>query len=147
MSQSLFCLTANYLHIWRIQDGRVICTSVPTYGDGAEAGNEAGYIVGMSTCYPKPGSVKIANGENLILESKYSNAQKHTGVMGLFYILVADRTLKHTTSLASLVHVSSYSTFKLCGLSLSQSLSLTHTHKFNQYKLLWLGYLWANGVW
>ncbi|KAJ9163975.1 hypothetical protein P3X46_023594 [Hevea brasiliensis] len=86
------------------EDGRVICTSVPTYGEGMEAGNEAGYIVGMSTCYPKPGSIEIADGERLILESKYSNAQKHTGVMGLFYILVADRTPKHTTFLDSLVH-------------------------------------------
>ncbi|KAF2321366.1 hypothetical protein GH714_040449 [Hevea brasiliensis] len=86
------------------QDGRVICTSVPTYGEGMEAGNEAGYIVGMSTCYPKPGSIEIADRERLILESKYSNAQKHTGVMGLFYILVADRTPKHTTFLDSLVH-------------------------------------------
>ena len=55
-----------------------------------EAGNEAGYIVGMSTCYPQPGSVKISDGETLILESNYSSTQKHTGVMGLFYIWVAE---------------------------------------------------------
>ncbi|KAJ9163974.1 hypothetical protein P3X46_023593 [Hevea brasiliensis] len=76
------------------QDGRVICSSIPTYGEGKEAGNEAGYIVGMSTCYPEPGSVEIADGENLILESKYSRTQMHTGVMGLFYILVADQIPK-----------------------------------------------------
>lgn len=63
---------------------------MPTYGNGKEAGNEAGYIVGMSTCYPKPGSVKISDGETLILESNYSSSQQHTGVMGLFYILVAE---------------------------------------------------------
>ncbi|OWM65601.1 hypothetical protein CDL15_Pgr017098 [Punica granatum] len=72
------------------QDGRLICSSVPTYGKGKEAGNETGYIVGMSTCYPQPGSVKIADGETLVLESNYSSSQGHTGVMGLFYILVAD---------------------------------------------------------
>uniref|UniRef100_A0A5B7A7W4 Stress up-regulated Nod 19 n=1 Tax=Davidia involucrata TaxID=16924 RepID=A0A5B7A7W4_DAVIN len=72
------------------EDGRVICSSIPTYGDGKEAGNEAGYIVGMSTCYPQPGSVMISDGETLVLESNYSSAQRHTGVMGLFYILVAD---------------------------------------------------------
>ncbi|ONK72131.1 uncharacterized protein A4U43_C04F16080 [Asparagus officinalis] len=71
------------------QDGRDLCTSVPTYGNGEEAGNEDGYIVGMSTCYPKPGSVKVADGETLTLVSNYSSAQMHTGVMGLFYILVA----------------------------------------------------------
>ncbi|KAK3042461.1 hypothetical protein RJ639_000185 [Escallonia herrerae] len=72
------------------EDGRVICSSIPTYGEGNKAGNEAGYIVGMSTCYPRPGSVKIYDGETLVLESNYSSAQRHTGVMGLFYILVAE---------------------------------------------------------
>ena len=75
---------------WIIQDGRVICSSLPIYGEGKEPGNEAGYIVGMSTCYPQPGSVKISNGETLTVKSYYSSEQGHTGVMGLFYILVAD---------------------------------------------------------
>ncbi|KAF3790464.1 hypothetical protein EJ110_NYTH16481 [Nymphaea thermarum] len=72
------------------QDGRVICSSLPIYGHGNEAGNEAGYIVGMTTCYPQPGSVKVLDGETLTLESNYSRSEIHTGVMGLFYILVAD---------------------------------------------------------
>ncbi|CAJ2677949.1 unnamed protein product [Trifolium pratense] len=73
------------------QDGRVICSSIPTYGNGNEAGNEVGYIVGMSTCYPQPGSVKIIDGETLTLESIYNNTKEHTGVMGLFYLLVAEQ--------------------------------------------------------
>ncbi|XP_044493077.1 uncharacterized protein LOC123216648 isoform X1 [Mangifera indica] len=84
------------------QDGKAICASIPAYGNGTEAGNEAAYIVGMSTCYPQPGSVKIADGETLILESNYSSTQHHTGVMGLFYILVAEQVAKpipHTSSL------------------------------------------------
>uniref|UniRef100_A0A7N0TWY5 Stress up-regulated Nod 19 n=1 Tax=Kalanchoe fedtschenkoi TaxID=63787 RepID=A0A7N0TWY5_KALFE len=72
------------------EDGRLICASVPTYGTGTEPGNEAGYIVGMSTCYPEPGSVALSDGEMLTLESNYSRTQFHTGVMGLFYILIAD---------------------------------------------------------
>ncbi|OVA17345.1 Stress up-regulated Nod 19 [Macleaya cordata] len=76
------------------EDGRVICSSIPVYGEGEEVGNEAGYIVGMSTCYPQPGSIKISDGETLVLESNYSSTQKHTGVMGLFYILVADQPPK-----------------------------------------------------
>lgn len=71
------------------EGGRVICTSIPTYGTGDEPGNEAGYIVGMSTCYPSPGSVKISAGETLTLVSNYSSTQGHTGVMGLFYLLIA----------------------------------------------------------
>ncbi|GAB2289337.1 hypothetical protein Dimus_023642 [Dionaea muscipula] len=73
------------------EDGRVICSSIPTYGTGKEAGNETGYIVGMSTCYPEPGSMQIMSGETLLLESNYTSAEKHTGVMGLFYILLADQ--------------------------------------------------------
>ncbi|KAK7260431.1 hypothetical protein RIF29_26465 [Crotalaria pallida] len=73
------------------QDGRVICSSIPSYGNGTEAGNEADYIVGMSTCYPQPGSVKIIDGETLTLESNYSSNRGHTGVMGLFYLLVAEQ--------------------------------------------------------
>lgn len=80
--------------IYFIQDGRVICSSKPIYGKGNSAGDEAGYIVGMSTCYPKPGSVKIAKGEILTLESNYSSEKSHTGVMGLFYILVAESSLE-----------------------------------------------------
>ncbi|XP_076898200.1 uncharacterized protein LOC143551700 [Bidens hawaiensis] len=72
------------------EGGRIICSSKPIYGKGKDIGDEAGYIVGMSTCYPKPGSVKIAKGEFVTLESNYSNKQMHTGVLGLFYILVAE---------------------------------------------------------
>jgi hypothetical protein len=45
----------------------------------------------MSTCYPKPGSVKIIDGETLTLESIYNNTKEHTGVMALFYLLVAEQ--------------------------------------------------------
>ncbi|KAK7260435.1 hypothetical protein RIF29_26470 [Crotalaria pallida] len=72
------------------QDGRVICSSIPSYGNGTEAGNEEDYIVGMSTCYPQPGSVKIIDGEIVTLESNYSSSRAHTGVMGIFYLFVAE---------------------------------------------------------
>ncbi|KAK8952261.1 hypothetical protein KSP39_PZI003877 [Platanthera zijinensis] len=72
------------------EDGRLLCSSSPRYGNGEESGNEAGYIVGMSSCYPKPGSVSINDGELVTVVSNYSSAQMHTGVMGLFYILVAE---------------------------------------------------------
>ncbi|PIN04734.1 hypothetical protein CDL12_22731 [Handroanthus impetiginosus] len=76
------------------EGGRVICSSNPIYGTGNEPGNEAGYIVGMSTCYPSPGSVKISAGEMLTLVSNYSSTRRHTGVMGLFYLLVSDSSPK-----------------------------------------------------
>ena len=48
----------------------------------------------MSTCYPEPGSIKIANGEILTFGVDYSNKKSHTGVLGLFYILVAEPSMK-----------------------------------------------------
>ncbi|KAJ6672141.1 STRESS UP-REGULATED NOD 19 PROTEIN [Salix viminalis] len=87
------------------EDGRVICNSEPIYGKGKDAGDEEGYIVGMSTCYPEPGSIQITAGENLVLESNYSSTQKHTGVMGVFYILVADRTPNPMNFLHSPIHI------------------------------------------
>ncbi|KAH7302279.1 hypothetical protein KP509_23G063800 [Ceratopteris richardii] len=70
------------------QDGREICTSVPMYGNGTQPGNEAGYIVGMGTCYPEPGSLHVLNGESIRMLSNYSRSEFHTGVMGLGYIAV-----------------------------------------------------------
>ncbi|KAG5042560.1 hypothetical protein JHK87_006475 [Glycine soja] len=72
------------------QDGRVLCTSTPKYGTGKEAGNERGYLVGMSGCYPKPGSVEIKDGEILTLETTYQNKFR-TGAMGFFYIHLAEQ--------------------------------------------------------
>ncbi|XP_020233565.1 uncharacterized protein LOC109813729 [Cajanus cajan] len=72
------------------QDGRVLCTSTPKYGRGKEAGNEKGYLVGMSVCYPKVGSIKIEDGEILTLESRYENKFR-TGAMGHFYIYLAEQ--------------------------------------------------------
>ncbi|KAL3617660.1 hypothetical protein CASFOL_037981 [Castilleja foliolosa] len=80
------------------EGGRVICSSNPIYGKGDEPGDEAGYVVGMSTCYPLPGSVKISDGEMLTLVSNYSNEKNHTGVMGFSYILVADSLENHKKS-------------------------------------------------
>ncbi|KOM58473.1 hypothetical protein LR48_Vigan11g150700 [Vigna angularis] len=71
------------------QDGRTLCTSTPKYGTGIEAGNEEGYLIGMSVCYPQPGSIQIKNGEILTVESRYKN-EFRTGAMGHFYMYIAE---------------------------------------------------------
>ncbi|WVZ17047.1 hypothetical protein V8G54_010029 [Vigna mungo] len=71
-------------------DGRVLCTPNPTYGIGKEAGNENGYLVGMSVCYPKPGSIKIKDGEILTIESIYENKFR-TEATRHFYIYLAEQ--------------------------------------------------------
>ncbi|KAG6410643.1 hypothetical protein SASPL_128708 [Salvia splendens] len=84
------------------QGGRPICSSKPIYGEGNEAGNEVGFIVGMSTCYPTPDApVKISVGETLTLVSNYSSLESHTGVMALFYLLLAHTDPKPLPTLAS----------------------------------------------
>ena len=85
------------------ENGQRICASIPTQGEGVEIGNEAGYVVGMSTSYPEPGTVKISKGETIIVESNYSSVRLLTGLMGLFYILVADEPPKPMYSSYALV--------------------------------------------
>ncbi|XP_061363340.1 uncharacterized protein LOC133306947 [Gastrolobium bilobum] len=77
------------------EDGRTLCTSTAKYGTGNEAGNEKGYAVGMSVCYPKPGSIKIKDGEILTVEARYENGFL-TGAMGHMYIYLAEQ-LPHDT--------------------------------------------------
>ncbi|XP_045797100.1 uncharacterized protein LOC123891305 [Trifolium pratense] len=72
------------------QDGRTLCTSTPRYGTGKEVGNEEGYLVEMSICYPTPGSIKINDGETVTVESRYKN-EFITGAMGHIYIYLADQ--------------------------------------------------------
>ncbi|CAJ1949222.1 unnamed protein product [Sphenostylis stenocarpa] len=71
------------------QNGETLCTSTPKYGTGDEPGNEKHYVVGMSVCYPQPGSIKVHDGEILTVESRYKN-EFRTGVMGHFYIYLAE---------------------------------------------------------
>ncbi|TYK28454.1 Stress up-regulated Nod 19 [Cucumis melo var. makuwa] len=79
------------------EDGRVLCSSSPIYGEG----NEEGYMIGMTACYPKPGSIKINKGEMVTFVSNYSSTLTHIGVLGLFHIFVADEIFKSSSSTLS----------------------------------------------
>uniref|UniRef100_A0A9I9DFQ8 Stress up-regulated Nod 19 protein n=1 Tax=Cucumis melo TaxID=3656 RepID=A0A9I9DFQ8_CUCME len=78
------------------EDGRVLCSSSPIHGKG----NEEGYVVGMTTCYPQPGSMKINKGEMVTFVSNYSSTPTHRGVMGIFHIFVADKIFKSSSALS-----------------------------------------------
>ncbi|GFP79929.1 uncharacterized protein at2g24330 [Phtheirospermum japonicum] len=58
------------------EGGREVCSSSPIYGTGDESENKASYIVGMSTCYPSPGSLKIYVGEMLTLPPAATEARR-----------------------------------------------------------------------
>ncbi|KAA0058099.1 uncharacterized protein E6C27_scaffold274G004070 [Cucumis melo var. makuwa] len=78
------------------EDGRVLCSSSPIHGKG----NEEGYVTGMTTCYPQPGSMKIKKGEMVTFVSNYSSTMTHRGVMGIFHIFVADKIFKSSSPLS-----------------------------------------------
>jgi hypothetical protein len=77
-----------------LQNGLVLCQSDPIYGKGTEPGDEAGYVVGMTTCHPEPGSIYVDEWELLQFDAFYSGEQPHTGVMSVFFLLVADPIIK-----------------------------------------------------
>jgi len=69
--------------------GEVICKSMPAYGTGDEIGNEKGYINAMSTCQFDPPR-RMRTTDPILVTSSYDAREAHTGVMGLFYIAIAD---------------------------------------------------------
>ncbi|XLS73944.1 hypothetical protein HN51_030809, partial [Arachis hypogaea] len=75
------------------EDGRILCEIKAISGTGKEAGNEEGYAVGASGCYPKPSSMKIKDGEILTIEFVHENKYT-TGLMGHFYVYLAEELLK-----------------------------------------------------
>jgi hypothetical protein len=79
------------------KDGIVLCKSDPIYGKGTQAGDEAGYVVGMTDCTPEPGSIYIDDWELLHFDAYYSSEHAHTGVMSLFGLTVADPIIREVT--------------------------------------------------
>jgi hypothetical protein len=94
------------------EDGRLLCHSPPIYGNGTEAGNEDGYVVGVVSCYPAPGSPasRIIQGERLHYQVKYSKVNgPHTGVMGLLRVqIVRDLPQNPNLLLLSLNHLTAF---------------------------------------
>lgn len=78
------------IHLYDDKTGEMLCESRPVYGtmDG-EIGNEKGYIVSMSTCSFDP-PLRRRLSDIIRIVSLYNSAEEHTGVMGLFYIALAD---------------------------------------------------------
>uniref|UniRef100_A0A061QX95 19-like isoform 1 n=1 Tax=Tetraselmis sp. GSL018 TaxID=582737 RepID=A0A061QX95_9CHLO len=70
--------------------GESICDSKPIYGEEEGViGNEKGYVVAMTTCRFEPPLRKRLT-DVLRVVSHYNSSVAHTGVMGLFYIAIAD---------------------------------------------------------
>lgn len=73
-----------------LENGTDICVSHPIYGQGNAAGDEKGYVVGMTACYPDPKEFYIRPREKLSLRAVYDSTERHTGVMGILLLLIAE---------------------------------------------------------
>jgi hypothetical protein len=71
------------------KSGDLLCSSVPSYGNGAEVGNENGYVVSISTCTLDPPR-RMRASDIVRLVALYNNTEAHTGVMSLMYLALAD---------------------------------------------------------
>ena len=69
--------------------GELICRSEAVYGNGTEAGNESGYLVGMTPCVFDDPPVFKKN-DKVRVVSRYNATEPHFGVMALFLNTFSD---------------------------------------------------------
>jgi len=69
--------------------GDLICHSEPTYGTTAAAGDEEGYLVGMSSCSFGP-PLRMTKDTVVRTVARYNNTREHHGVMALWLMEVSD---------------------------------------------------------
>merc|ERR1711907_79807 len=77
------------LDLYDDETGELICHSVPKYGTGEEAGDEKGYLVGMSSCTFDP-PLRMTKDAVVRTVARYNNTVPHHGVMALWLMEVAD---------------------------------------------------------
>ena len=83
------------IRVRRDKTKEILCESVPTYGKSKYiAGDELGFVVGMSTCNFIEGNnnerlpdIIVEKDEILEIETIYDGHVTHTGLMGLFYFM------------------------------------------------------------
>jgi len=71
------------------ESGELICHSEPTYGTGSAAGDELGYLTGMSSCTFDP-PLRMTRDAVVRTVARYNNTVPHHGVMALWLMEVAD---------------------------------------------------------
>jgi hypothetical protein len=83
------------LELWNDDTGELICRNTPTYGTGAAAFNESGYITGIPPCLWGSAAEGLAPPPVLQLDSNLScvkranNTNGHWGVMALWQMRAA----------------------------------------------------------
>jgi len=77
------------LDLYDDETGELICHSVPKYGTGEEAGDEKGYLVGMSSCTFDP-PLRMTKETVVRTVARYNNTINRHGVMALWLMEVSD---------------------------------------------------------
>ena len=77
------------LDLYDDDSGELLCHSVPKYGATEAAGDEEGYVVGMSSCTFDP-PIKMTRDTVVRTVSRYNNTVGHHGVMALWLMQVSD---------------------------------------------------------
>ncbi|OQS06230.1 hypothetical protein THRCLA_01709, partial [Thraustotheca clavata] len=91
------------IHLFNDKTDEHICSSMPTYGTGIEAGNENGYVIAMSTCTFNP-PLRMRTTDVLRIIASYDSTVGHTGVMSLWYLAISNvPKTSQSTSLDSVV--------------------------------------------
>ena len=71
------------LSMYNEETGELICRSEAVYGNGTEAGNEDGYLVGMTPCvFDDP--PQLRKNSKIRTVARYNATEPHTGVMALW---------------------------------------------------------------
>lgn len=86
-----------------VDEEKLLCRNTAVYGNSTEAGNEEGYLVTYRTMSNIAGTVTELGGcawhsedapvlamlENVTLVARYNNTEPHTGVMAVFFAVMA----------------------------------------------------------
>ena len=81
------------LELYRVSTNELLCQSHPKYGTGVQAGDEAGFLVGIPPCVwgPPPLSPppRIRRSDHLRTVARYNASEKRHGVMSLWLMTAA----------------------------------------------------------
>jgi len=81
------------MELYDVRTGRLLCASgMPRYGKGAAAGDEAGFLTGISHCAwgeaPLQPPLRLRRGDLVRTVARYNSTRHHHGVMSLWLIKV-----------------------------------------------------------
>lgn len=81
------------LELFKESTGELLCRTRPEYGNGTNAGNETGFVVGIPPCVwgrpPLAPPPRLRRRDLVRTVARYNSTEKHTGVMALWILTSA----------------------------------------------------------